>query len=200
MNMDALVRAVQQHLGVAVDGRPGPETWNAIYTALIGAPVPVTREFSGKVDARSEGVIEKLLPEVREYARALVKRAAAISIEVKVIGGLRTYAEQDALYAQGRTQPGQKVTNAKGGESNHNFGIAFDVGIFEGRNYLPASPAYDVVGAIGTEIGLEWGGHWTSLIDKPHYQLRPDWATDLSEREMLVELRKRVQNNMPIYD
>lgn len=54
--------------------------------------------------------------------------------------GLRTYEEQNALYAQGRTAPGNKVTNAKGGFSNHNFGIAFDIGIFEGAKYLGDSP------------------------------------------------------------
>nr|WP_295770097.1 M15 family metallopeptidase [Rhodoferax sp.] len=42
---------------------------------------------------------------------------------------MRSCAEQDALYAQGRTAPGNKVTNAKSGDSNHNFGIAFDIGV-----------------------------------------------------------------------
>jgi len=46
---------------------------------------------------------------------------------LKLISGLRTYEEQDALYAQGRTAPGPKVTNAPGGHSNHNFGLAFDM-------------------------------------------------------------------------
>ena len=40
---------------------------------------------------------------------------------------LRTFAEQDALYAQGRTKGGLKVTNAKGGQSYHNYGLAIDI-------------------------------------------------------------------------
>lgn len=199
MNIDAVIRAVQSKLGVTVDGRAGPETWEAIYNALTGEQVPSTKAFSDKVDARSEGVIAGLQPEVQGYARALVKRAAAAGIEIKVISGLRTFAQQDELFAQGRTKPGRRVTNAKGGESNHNFGIAFDVGVFEGTAYLDESPAYNVVGAFATEIGLEWGGHWVSIVDKPHFQLRPQWAADFSEREMLAELRQRVQDGSPIY-
>ena len=113
--------------------------------------------------------------------------------------GCGTYAEQDELFAQGRTKPGKRVTNAKGGESNHNFGVAFDVGVFEGNAYLDDSPAYDAVGAIGASIGLEWGGHWISLVDKPHFQLRPNWAKVMSESEMLAELSKRLENKAAVY-
>ena len=77
-----------------------------------------------------------------EFApRALVKKAAQHGITINVIGGLRTYEEQNELFAQGRTKPGRIVTNARGGFSNHNFGIALDVGVFEGANYLGESPS-----------------------------------------------------------
>ena len=199
MNIDAVVSAIQKKLGVTEDGLAGPETWKAIYNTVVGAPVPTTKGFSDKVDVRSELVIATLLPEVKTYARTLVQRAAAAGIEIKVIAGLRTYAEQDELFAQGRAKPGKRVTNAKGGESNHNFGVAFDVGVFEGNAYLDDSPAYDAVGAIGASIGLEWGGHWISLVDKPHFQLRPNWAKVMSESEMLAELSKRLENKAAVY-
>ena len=199
MNIDAVIRGVQEHVGVAVDGRAGPETWNAIYEALLGKAVPTSKAFSGKVDDRSEKTIATLQPEVAPYARSLVARAANAGIEIKIIGGTRTYAEQDALFAQGRTKPGRRVTNAKGGESNHNFGIAFDIGVFKGTEYLDESTGYDVVGAIGMEIGLEWGGEWTTIVDKPHFQLRPTWADHSSESEMLAELRDRVKNGIGPY-
>lgn len=199
MNLEAVIRAVQHELGVTEDGKAGPETWGAIYNALTGKNALEVDAFAGYVDDRSEGVIAKLRPEIRSYARALVQRAISAGIDVKIISGLRTYPEQDALFAQGRTAPGPRVTNAKGGESNHNFGIAFDVGVFDGNAYLPSSPAYDAVGAMGEGIGLEWGGQWTSLVDKPHFQLRPGWAANLSEREMLAELRQRAQDGRPFY-
>ena len=120
-------------------------------------------------------------------------------ITIKVIGGTRSYEQQDALYARGRTAPGAIVTKARGGYSNHNFGIAFDIGVFSGGRYLPESPQYKAVGALGMELGLEWGGNWTSLVDQPHFQLRPAWAADMSEREMLAELRERVSDGTPAY-
>lgn len=201
MNIDAIIRAVQKELGIGVDGKAGPETWKAIYFKITGKKVPggsapastagLPVTATGQVDARSEKTIATLQPEVRPYARALVKKAAALGITIKVISGLRTYAEQNALYAQGRTKPGRIVTNAKGGYSNHNFGVAFDVGVFRGSSYIPESPAYKAVGALGVELGLEWGGNWKTIKDEPHFQLRPNWAVGMPEKEMLAQLRTR---------
>lgn len=190
MTLDATIRAVQAKLGVTVDGNPGPQTWNAIHSAIVGEP-PVSSGTATLADERSERNIATLLPQVQPLARALIESAAAIGIAIKVISGTRTYEEQNALYEQGRTKPGRVVTNARGGYSNHNFGIAFDIGVFEGGRYLDESPAYKAVGALGMKLGLEWGGNWKSIQDEPHFQLRPGWARDLSERDMLAQLRAR---------
>lgn len=194
MTIEDLIRGVQAKLGVQVDGRAGPETWRAIHERIVGAAPALEA-----ADARSERHIATLLPEVRPLARALVQKAAQAGIRIKVISALRTYEEQDALYAQGRDAPGPKVTNARGGYSNHNFGIAFDVGVFEGSAYLPASPKYKAVGALGMDLGLEWGGSWKTIVDEPHFQLRPAWASEMGEREMLAELRARVAGGAPVY-
>jgi peptidoglycan L-alanyl-D-glutamate endopeptidase CwlK len=85
------------------------------------------------------------------------------------------------------------VTNARAGFSNHNLGIAFDIGVFNGTRYLPESPLYKAVGALGIELGLEWGGDWKTIVDQPHFQLRPAWAMDMPERSMLAELRRRTK-------
>ena len=120
-------------------------------------------------------------------------------INIKVLSGLRSYAEQDALYAQGRTAPGKIVTRAKAGYSNHNFGIAFDIGVFEGNKYLDESPKYKAVGVLGVDLGLEWGGNWKSIVDQPHFQLRPVWASAMTEKDMLAQLRTRVAGSLPIF-
>lgn len=149
---------------------------------------PIT--FSGnRVDDRSEKNIATLLPHVQPIARALVQQAAAKGITIKIISGTRNKDEQNALYAKGRTTPGPKVTNAKFGFSNHNFGIAFDIGIFEGTQYIPESPLYKTVGAMGKILGLEWGGDWKTIVDEPHFQLRPAWAKGMTESTMLINLR-----------
>lgn len=201
MKLEEMIGEIQNALGVQVDGRAGPETWGAIYAYIvkptIGGVAPA--EAVETADARSEKCIATLLPEVQPIARALVQKAAQSGIKIKIISGLRTYAEQDALYAQGRTAPGSKVTNARGGYSNHNFGIAFDVGVFEGATYMPESVKYKAVGALGMDLGLEWGGNWKTIVDQPHFQLRPEWAADLSDRDLLARLRDRVQTGSAIY-
>ena len=200
MRIEEMISAVQSKLGVEVDGRPGPETWGAIYERIVG---PTTKAAAASdiapADSRSEKIISTLLPEVQPMARALVQKAALGGIKIKIISGLRTYAEQDALYAQGRTAPGKIVTKARGGYSNHNFGIAFDIGVFEGNSYLDDSPKYKAVGVIGMDLGLEWGGSWKTIVDQPHFQLRPAWAADMTETQMLAELRNRVAEGHSAY-
>lgn len=201
MKIEEMIAAVQKKLGVQVDGRAGPETWGAIYAHIVKPTVGgmPPGEAIEKVDDRSERNIATLLPEVQPVARSLVQKAALNGIRIKVISGLRTYEEQDELYAQGRTKPGKIVTNSRGGYSNHNFGIAFDVGVFEGNKYLPESVKYKAVGVLGTDMGLEWGGNWKTIVDQPHFQLRPAWAVDLTEREMLAELRGRFDASSPVF-
>jgi peptidoglycan LD-endopeptidase CwlK len=201
MRIEEMIAAVQKKLGVQVDGFAGPETWGAIYARIVNQEISnfVSAESIDPVDSRSEKNISTLLPEVQPFARSLVQKAALNGICIKVISGLRSYAEQDELYARGRTEPGPKVTNARGGYSNHNFGIAFDVGVFEGNKYLADTVKYKAVGILGMDMGLEWGGNWKSIVDQPHFQLRPSWATDFTERDMLAELRNRTSMSTPIF-
>ena len=200
MNIAEMVRDVQKALGISVDGAAGPQTWTAIHKRICGTPRGSAQPVAAgqAVDSRSERVIATLQPEVQSYARALVHKAAGAGITIKVISGTRTYDEQNALYAKGRTAPGRIVTNARGGYSNHNFGIAFDVGVFDGSKYIPESSRYKAVGAIGMDLGLEWGGNWRTLQDEPHFQLRPRWARG-TEREMLAELRSRKSSGKGYY-
>ena len=202
MQIEEMIRAAQAKLGIAVDGRAGPQTWGAIYKRIVdrGSPPDLALTEAGdQANQRSEKVIAGLHPFVQAYARALYFKAREHDLVINIISGLRTYAEQDGLYAQGRTRPGNVVTNARGGYSNHNFGIAFDVGLFERNQYLGESPMYKAVGALGEELGLEWGGNWRTLVDQPHFQLRPGWAAELTERQMLAGLRERLATGIDAY-
>ena len=77
--------------------------------------------------------------------------------------------------------------------------------MFSGNRYVPESPLYKAVGALykavgalGMELGLEWGGNWKTIVDQPHFQLRPAWAGDMTDRAMLAELRRRTQQGEDI--
>jgi len=138
------------------------------------------------IDERSAKNIATLHPSLQPLATKLIELAVDRGITAKVISGLRTYAEQNELYAQGRTKPGNIVTKAKGGQSWHNFGTAFDIGIFsgDGKKYFGESPAYKTCGEIGESLGLEWGGRW-QFVDEPHFQLKLGLSiAELHKRKM----------------
>jgi peptidoglycan LD-endopeptidase CwlK len=127
----------------------------------------------GTFDPGSERNIRTLAPQVQELARRFLAAVLAAGIPARVISGTRTYAEQNALYRQGRFgDPGRRVTLARGGQSNHNFGLAWDIGIFRNGSYLGESPLYRRAAEVGLVPPLEWGGQWRTFVDLPHYQLR----------------------------
>jgi len=108
-----------------------------------------------------------------------LEEADKAGIEVLIYMGYRSNAEQDYLYAQGRTRPGAKVTNRKGGKSVHNStkagkpaSKAFDcVPLVKGVPDWDNKDLYEKLGKIGESLGLEWGGRWKKFVDKPHFQL-----------------------------
>lgn len=148
------------------------------------------------IDARSFKNLSTLLLKVQPvFAKFLIeakKHFAEKGVDVRIISGTRTWAEQDALYAKGRTTTGPKVTNAQGGQSNHNFGIAVDLGLFlsDGR-YLEDTPFYKEIGTVVAKFPeLEWGGSWKSIVDEPHVQYRVPYS--LAEMRDMVESGKSI--------
>ena len=121
-------------------------------------------------------------PRLQKLATELIQKCSAQGLQIKIGETLRTRWEQDTLYAQGRTTPGSIVTNAPGSSysSYHQWGTAFDIYRADGRGaYYDKDGFFTRVGAIGVSIGLEWGGNWKSIVDKPHFQL-PDWGSSTS--------------------
>jgi peptidoglycan L-alanyl-D-glutamate endopeptidase CwlK len=171
-----------------------------------GQAVLVAEETSATPkDPRSEKNIATLLPNVQPTMRTFLRelnerlmREYGPGTIAQIISGTRTNEEQDALYAQGRTIAGRVVTNARGGYSNHNYGIAVDIGIFHNGRYLDDGDFYDIAGEIGQSLGLEWGGAWESFCDRAHFEERPSWAIGLTESNMVAELRRRTQHGEAI--
>jgi peptidoglycan LD-endopeptidase CwlK len=111
---------------------------------------------------------------VAEKVREVIKDLQKDDIYVCVAQGYRSKSEQDELYAQGRTEPGNKVTNAKGGQSNHNFGVAVDLCLYtkDGKEVIwTADGDFKKVVAAMKKEGFKWGGDWKSFKDNPHFEL-----------------------------
>ena|SRR5260221_8700005 len=122
------------------------------------------------MDATSEERLSHVMPELAARVRKMADQLAEESITIRVTQGLRTWAEQDALYAQGRTEAGRVVTNAKGGESWHNYGAAVDVAPFDEGipDWNLSHPAWKRIVEVGTLMGLVSGTAWK---DTPHFEL-----------------------------
>lgn len=115
--------------------------------------------------------IEDLQLIVAAKCRAFIAACGKEGIDVIITSTYRDAESQDALYAQGRTLPGKKVTNVRGGDSFHNHRCAFDfVPVVGGKAVWNDDKTWERCGAIAEKMGLEWGGRWVKFPDKPHCQ------------------------------
>ena len=116
--------------------------------------------------------ITLLHPEVQNIIPKFLEQCKNNGLIVKITDTLRTKQEQDNLYAQGRTKPGNIVTWVKYPYSNHNWGMAFDICRNDGKGaYNDTDGWFFKVGQIGKKLGLTWGGDWKDTPDKPHFEL-----------------------------
>lgn len=116
-----------------------------------------------------------LYPKVDRLRRQLRDIMAAAGQPITITAEYRTIEEQDALYAIGRTKPGTIITNAKGGDSFHNWRCAFDIA-FSTASGISYDGPWNMVAAIGKILGLEWGGDWSAFPDKPHFQFTAGYS------------------------
>ena len=132
--------------------------------------------------------IQLLHPKLRDEALTMydeIVTALTGTAACRFAYTLRTFAEQDALFAQGRTKPGAIVTKAKGGQSYHNYGLAIDIVLLvdKDKNGTFETASWDLktdfdgdgksdwqeIVAIFKRYGYEWGGDW-KFNDAPHFQ------------------------------
>lgn len=147
-------------------------------------------------DQPTQKVINKLHPKLRAEVTKIVEEIESKltgNAKMRLTQGLRTIAYQNSLYAQGRTTKGSIVTNAKGGQSLHNYGLATDFClIIDGKtmSYNEVKD-YDADGiADWKEVvntfkshGWFWGGDFKSIKDSPHFEktFGKTWKTLLAD-------------------
>lgn len=126
------------------------------------------------MDAISETRLAEVHPELARRVRSLAVKCEANGIIIRVSQGLRTWDQQDLLYAQGRTARGKIVTDARGGYSMHNFGLAVDIvpGKEGFAEFVPDWYAMDSrwkqVLQLGMTCQLAEGAMWRTFPDRPH--------------------------------
>lgn len=200
------LKKIQGILGSVADGIWGPKSKAALEALKVEAknykePIQNSNDSDNDFDSRTEKYLKTLDPKAVSLFRPFIKKAKSVAANLGydyfIVSGNRTWAEQDALYAQGRTKPGNRVTNAKGGQSNHNFGVAVDFGVFKDGKYLDdsspsvASKVHKAVGSLAGKYGLDWGGSWKSIVDEPHFEVESSLS--------MAEKRERYQKRGSIF-
>lgn len=122
-----------------------------------------------------------LNPIVREATERLIANCEARGVDIRITQGYRSISEQNTLFAQGRTKPGEKVTDARGGQSYHNYGLAIDFCLLINGKQASWSMVADgdkdgvrdwaeVVNE-AKRLGFAWGGDWSGWKDYPHFEM-----------------------------
>ncbi len=160
------VRRFQSVNGLVMNGNVAPRTRQQLFN-----PNPPD-DFSKRPTNNN---IDALNPYVATLARRFLALCAQNGLDVRIYSVFRSWDDQDAYYAQGRTAPGPIVTDAMGGDSYHNWGLAFDAApLTNGTVNWNDMAKFNQMGRLGEQVGLEWGGNWktvySKLVDQPHFQ------------------------------
>ena len=160
--------------------------------------------------------IDDLHPAVARGCREFIRRMNKAGFaHVGISSTYRDNVHQDWLFAQGRTRPGNIVTNARGGQSIHNYGLAFDFFLNIRGQEFNNPRFFDTGGKIWQEMGGVWGGAWRSFPDRPHCEylggltlasliagvrLPDNWTMPWEAKaEEVSEMRYNTTNEMPLW-
>ena len=161
---------------VAANSIPDPDRLT-IGQALIVPDLLAPARTSTRPAALSDQRLSGLHPVVASRARAMLDLCSLAGLAILVTQGVRTWEEQDVLFARGRTVPpigaSNIVTKARGGQSYHNFGLAFDIIVLDSMgktDWNTSHPGWRRAAEAGRSVGLEWGGDWKGFKDIPHFQ------------------------------
>jgi len=206
---------------------PGPAPSSVVAIASAGGvpsgggiaiPVVTVEDSVAFAAMDKRGKARALHPVFRERLTLLAGTLARRGMQALITDGLRTFEEQDKLFAIGRRGvPGEgKVTNARGGQSNHNYGLAVDLypvlpdstGAAKVFTSIPKNASVEfarafgrIQNAIGDEseaLGLFWGARFMGIVDTPHVQLLAQH--ELSPKECLQIFRDNGKRIEPVWD
>lgn len=128
------------------------------------------------MDHASESRTSNLFPPLVTIVRSIYDTCFKAGHPIILVSGYRSIDEQNVLYRQGRTTPGHIVTNAQGGHSTHNYGLAVDLmplkpGSTTELEDTITAPSYQFLIKTAKAQGLAWGGDWIHFKDYPHFQM-----------------------------
>lgn len=143
--------------------------------------------------------LKELHPCLQRAATEFLERCTAQGLNVLITQTYRDNEYQNALYDQGRIKPGNIVTNCKGGQSLHNYRLAFDIcKNVKGQEYSDNS-FFERAGQIWEDMGGTWGGSWSKLVDRPHMEFSGGLTiSQLQSGKQLQDVKMKWEQNVPI--
>lgn len=168
---DLATKDFQASRNLRPDGKVGDMTYKAAESLKVdvGSQKPTdlpAQPTNGLSNTYNEVKLQQVHPALAHRARKILQFAKADGFELRVSQGLRTFKEQDDLF---RKRP--KVTNARAGQSMHNYGLAVDFAFVVDGKISWDEKLYKNIGKWAMNAGLEWGGNWRKFKDMPHCQL-----------------------------
>ena len=132
--------------------------------------------------------INSLQPLAKKACTLFLATCAERGIEIFLTECYRSQGRQDYLYEQGRTRPGKIVTWTR--NSNHKGGMAWDIAC-KAPNDLYDKKIIAKAGAVAKELGIEWGGTWTTP-DTPHFQISSSWKEPIKQDDDLINATTKI--------
>ncbi len=193
LNVESMIKAIQQKIGIRVTGYASPRTWALLHDYFVENNV--VNRHSHCIDPHNEIILKSMTKEVVPFAKELIHLAAIEGIHIRLMSN----TDDDAI--GNRPLQSGFSANQEGENCDHNFGLVFDIGIYEETSngtyvYMEESPLYATVASLGESIGLTWAGEHKTFTSLPHFELRPAWAVRMKENEMVKELCRRKRENI----
>lgn len=164
--------------------KPGWKIWTLVGIVIALVILWKSRRAMGILwDFSSEQRLATLHPAIKQDVRRFINKAEDQGMKLRITSGYRDFMEQQMLYNKGRdtgitgllsdifssSTPTGIVTNAKPGQSYHNYGLGFDVVEMKDGQPIWDNPNWPKIGALGKSFGFKWGGDWNTP-DRPHFE------------------------------
>lgn len=174
--VNGMIREVQYRLNLKENGKPGIKTWKALCKLVIGNGRTATQKSKTALDPHNEAVLSKMTQELVPFAKELIYLSKEQGINIRILTGMSL-------------NEGREL-------SIRNFGLTFDIGIFDETTtgeliYNGNVLLYANVAKLAESIGLTWGADQKTFSHQSRFELRPAWALRMNEKEMLNELNRR---------
>ena len=179
--VDDMIKKVQHRLTLKV--KPGIKTWKALCKLIIGEGRTATQKSKNVLDSHNNDMLSTLNKELVPFAKELIYLAQSQGINIRLLSGVGfNEISKSSLYS---------------------FGLTFDIGVFDQNSsgeliYNGNILLYANVAKLAASIGLTWAANQKTFSNQSRFELRPAWALRLSEKEMLIELKRRKEANLSL--